>query len=236
MTVGGDAAGLAAQVGCQPRVLVVDDEVRILDVVMRALSLEGIAAEGVTDGLRAVAMATTRSYDLMILDLLMPGQDGLTTLEQVMARKPDLAVIVLSCLTDPRSKVRSLNLGADDYLAKPFHVSELLARVQARLRAASRPVTTTMVGGGLRLDLVRHEAQVGSRPVALTEREFQLLWELLRSPGRVVSKRELLAHVWGYEADYASNVVDVCVRRLRSRLGGDLITTVRGEGYRVGSA
>lgn len=224
------------QRSCQPRVLVVDDEERILDVVIRALSLEGIDAEGVTDGRRAVTLATTRSYDLMILDLLMPGQDGLTTLEQVMSRKPDQSVLVLSCLTDPRSKVRSLNLGADDYLAKPFHVSELLARVQARLRAATRPVTTTMVGGGLRLDLVRHEAQVGSRSVPLTEREFQLLWELLRTPGRVVSKRELLAHVWGYELDYASNVVDVCVRRLRSRLGGDLITTVRGEGYCVGPA
>jgi DNA-binding response OmpR family regulator len=215
------------------RVLVIDDEKRIREVLVRILRDRGIEADAATDGASAVAMTVAGSYDLVILDLLMPGQDGFSALRDIMRRRPDQAVLVLSCLSDPESKMASLGLGADDYVPKPFHVGELLARVQARLRAAARPGPPVLACGRLTLDVLRRRADAGGGPVPLASREFQLLWELMRRPGAVVSKGDLLARVWGCPPDSASNVVDVYVRRLRSRLGTDAITTVRGEGYRV---
>ena len=213
--------------------LVIDDEERIRSVVMRALQLEGLDADGAGDGDAALAMLATRPYDLVILDLLMPGRDGFATLHEIMQANPDQAVLVLSCLSDVPAKIRSLNLGADDYLAKPFHIEELRARVRARLRLLRRHRQATISHGRLTLDLVSHRVDLGSRRVQLAEREFQLLCELASHPGQVVTKRHLLSQVWGYEPDDSSNVVDVYVRRLRSRLGEDVIETVRGEGYRV---
>ncbi len=215
------------------RVLVVDDEKRIREVLVRILRDSGIEADAAADGTGAVAMTASGSYDLVILDLLMPGRDGFSALRDIMRRRPDQAVLVLSCLSDPESKMASLGLGADDYVPKPFHVGELLARVQARLRAAARPGPPVLACGRLTLDVLRRQADAGGGPVPLASREFQLLWELMRRPGAVVSKGDLLARVWGCPPDSASNVVDVYVRRLRSRLGTDAITTVRGEGYRV---
>ena len=215
------------------RVLVVDDERRIRDVLVRILRERGIGADAAADGTHAVAMTASGSYELVILDLLMPGQDGFSALREIMRRRPDQAVLVLSCLTDPASKMASLGLGADDYVPKPFHVGELVARVQARLRAAARPGAAVLACGRLTLDVLRRQADAGGGLVPLTSREFQLLWELMHRPGAVVSKGDLLARVWDLPPDSASNVVDVYVRRLRSRLGTDAITTVRGEGYRV---
>jgi two-component system, OmpR family, copper resistance phosphate regulon response regulator CusR len=180
-------------------------------------------------------MATGGYYDLVILDLLMPGQDGFSALREIMRRRPHQSVLVLSCLSDPESKMASLGLGADDYLPKPFHVGELVARVQARLRAAARPGAASLTCGRLTLDVLRRQADAGSGPVPLTSREFQLLWELMHEPGAVVSKDALLARVWGETASSVSNVVDAYIRRLRARLGPDVIVTVRGEGYCVGS-
>ena len=216
------------------RVLVVDDEERIRLVLARILRARGIAADAAADGADAVAMTVSGSYDLVILDLLMPGQDGFSALREIMRRRPDQAVLVLSCLSDPESKMASLGLGADDYVPKPFHVGELVARVQARLRAAARPGAPVLSCGRLTLDVLHRQADAGAGPVPLTSREFQLLWELMHRPGAVVSKDDLLARVWGSAPDSVSNVVDVYVRRLRSRLGADVITTVRGEGYCVG--
>jgi DNA-binding response OmpR family regulator len=216
------------------RVLIVDDEERIRRVLGRILRSLNIAADTAANGADAVAMTTSRSYDLVILDLLMPGQDGFTTLTEIMRRRPDQAVLVLSCLTDPESKMASLGIGADDYVPKPFHVGELVARVQARLRAATRPGPPLLSCGGLTLDVLRRQADAGAGPVPLTSREFQLLWELMHRPGAVVSKDELLERVWSSPPDSVSNVVDAYVRRLRSRLGPGVITTVRGEGYCVG--
>lgn len=214
--------------------LVVDDEERLRRVVARILRDLGIEADTAADGKGAVAMSSSGTYDLVILDVLMPGQSGFSALRQIMRRRPDQAVLVLSCLSDTESKMTGLGLGADDYLPKPFHVGELVARVQARLRAAARPGTAVLESGGVTLDVLRREADSGAGPVPLTNRECQLLWELMRSPGRVLSKEDLLAQVWGTAPGCASNVVDVYVRRLRARLGADLITTVRGEGYCVG--
>ncbi len=216
------------------RVLIVDDEERIRLVLARILRARGIAADAAADGADAVARTVSGSYDLVILDLLMPGQDGFSALREIMRQRPDQAVLVLSCLSDPESKMVSLGLGADDYVPKPFHVGELVARVQARLRAAARPGPPVLSFGGLTLDVLHRQADTGAGPVPLTSREFQLLWELMHRPGAVVSKDDLLARVWGSATDSLSNVVDVYVRRLRSRLGPDVITTVRGEGYCVG--
>lgn len=221
----------APQVCASYSALVVDDEQRIRSVVIRALELEGIHAEGAADTTTALAMLAASRYDLVILDLLLPGRDGFAALDEIMRLNPDQAVLVLSCMADASSKVRTLNLGADDHLAKPFHVEELRARVRARLRGLHRRKGTTIKYGRLTLDLVSHRVTVGHRSVQLAEREFALLCELITHSGRVVTKTHLLTHVWGYGPDDWSNVVDVYIRRLRSRLGEDLIETVRGQGY-----
>lgn len=230
----GVADSVAFQSARTHTALVIDDEERIRSVVIRALHLEGIDADGGADAATALAMLNARRYDLVILDLLMPGRDGFETMREIMQVNPDQAVLVLSCLSDVPTKIRSLNLGADDYLAKPFHVEELRARVRARLRSLHRHPQATISHGRLTLDLVSHRVSIGARRVQLAEREFQLLCELVSHPQQVVTKRHLLTQIWGYEPDDSSNVVDVYVRRLRARLGEDVIETVRGEGYRVG--
>ncbi len=219
-----------------PTVLIVDDDARIRSVVSRALALEGIATHTAPSAEAALRSLSVTKYDLVLLDLLMPGRDGFAALDDIMSGWPAQAVLVLSCRSDAAAKIRSLDLGADDYLTKPFHIAELRARVRARLRGRQRSAGTTITHGRLMLDLVRHRADIGKGSVQLSEREFELLRELLDTPGRVVTKQHLLTRIWGYppgESASASNVVDVCVRRLRARLGGGVIETVRGEGYRV---
>ena len=218
------------------RILLVDDEPRIIDFVSRGLRREGFAVDTAADGKQGLERALAERYDLVILDLLMPGLDGVSVLRGILAHKPDQPVVVLSALSDIRSKVDCLELGADDYLAKPFSFSELLARVHARLRTATRNPPAHLTAGRLRLELLRRTVDAGWGPIPLAEREFLLLEELMRHPGTTVAKERLLEAVWGYRFDPTSNVVDVCVRRLRAKLGGDAITTVRGEGYRVDHA
>ncbi|HEY1332474.1 MAG TPA: response regulator transcription factor [Actinomycetota bacterium] len=228
------AAEPSAGTGAE-RVLVIDDERRILNFVSRGLRAEGYEVDVADDGQAGLAAALARPYDLVILDLLMPGMDGREVIRRLMERRPRQTVIVLSCLTDTESKVDSLELGADDYLAKPFSFDELLARVRARLRGARRPPAQMNVGA-LTLDPVRRVADAGSGPVPLAEREFLLLQELMRSPGQILSKERLLSAVWGYHFDPASNVVDVYVGRLRAKLGTQTIATHRGKGYCVDTA
>jgi DNA-binding response OmpR family regulator len=215
------------------KILVVDDEQRILRFVVRGLRAEGFAVDAADNGADGLHKALEGGYDLVILDLLMPGMDGASVLERLVTRRPAQAVLVLSCLTATATKVRLLEAGAEDYLAKPFSLDELLARVRARLRVAAGRATTSLVAGRLRLDLIRREADSGSGPVPLAEREFLLLRELMQHAGTTVSKQRLLSAVWRYHFDPGSNVVDVYVRRLRVKLGADTITTMRGEGYRI---
>jgi len=215
------------------KILVVDDEQRILRFVVRGLHAEGLAVDSADNGADGLRMALEGGYDLVILDLLMPGMDGASVLGRLVAKRPAQAVLVLSCLTATATKVRCLEAGAEDYLAKPFSLEELLARVRARLRAAAGRSATSLVAGRLRLDLIRREADSGSGPVPLAEREFLLLRELMQHTGNTVSKQRLLAAVWKYYFDPGSNVVDVYVGRLRAKLGADTITTMRGEGYRI---
>jgi DNA-binding response OmpR family regulator len=216
------------------RVLLVDDEPRIVSFISRALSAEGLGVDSAHDGLRALELARSRRYELVVLDLLLPGLDGFSVLQGILDSRPEQRVLILSALSDVDSKVRCLELGASDYLPKPFALAELLARVRARLRQPEASVAPRLLTAGhVTLDLVRRVADRGSGPVSLSEREFLLLQYLMRKAGEVCSREELLADVWGYSFDPGSNVVDVYVGRLRSKLGAELIETVRNVGYRL---
>ncbi len=213
------------------RVLVVDDEPSIRHFMGRALAQAGFDIGYACDGADAIRQSALGRYGLIVLDLVMPDMDGRAVLSQILREQPDQAILVVSCMPDVGTKVECLELGAQDYLTKPFLVAELVARVRARLRA--RPQHEVIRAGGLVLDVRRLVADLGDGPVALTRLEFLLLKELMEHGGRSVAKPELLAAVWGLDFDPGSNVVDVCVRRLRSKLGFELIRTVRGEGYQL---
>src|SRR5215203_3685341 len=186
------------------RILVVDDEQRILRFVVRGLQAEGYEVDSADSGTEGLRKALNGQYDLVILDLLMPGLDGASVLHRLVAQRPRQAVIVLSCLTATATKVRCLEAGAEDYLAKPFSMDELLARVRARLRAAAGRAATRLVAGPLRLDLIRREADSGTGPVPLADREFLLLRELMVHTGTTLSKQRLLSAVWEYHFDPGS--------------------------------
>jgi two-component system, OmpR family, response regulator len=220
------------------RILVADDEPGIRSFIGRALRAAGYAADFAATGAEALRRARTCHYDLVILDLVMPDMAGPVILERLLAARPDQAVLVLSCLADVSAKVDCLERGAQDYLTKPFSLAELLARVRVRLRGGPGENAHDRAGefiraGDLALDVGRLVADIGTGPIPLTRLEFLLLRELAEHPGQSVTKGQLLATVWGYDFDPGSNVVDVCVRRLRSKLGFGLIKTVRGEGYQL---
>jgi DNA-binding response OmpR family regulator len=217
------------------RMLVVEDEARIRSFLARALEIEGFNVDVVADGEQGLDAALTRDYELMILDLLLPGRDGLDVLRELHERRSELPVLILSARTDLATKLRGFELGAVDYLAKPFSLDELFARIRVQARAA-RAVEgdTTLRVGRLALDVARRQARVGATVANLPDREFRLLHFLMLHPGEVISRQRLLSAVWEYGFDPKSNVVDVCVRRLRRQLGPDApIETVRNVGYRV---
>ena len=173
----------------------------------------------------------------MILDLLLPRVDGLTVLRELARRCPDLPVVVVSARSDLETKLRGFRLGARDYVSKPFAFDELVARVRVHLRPRTDADAPVLRAGGIALDLARREARVGTRAAELSDREFRLLRHLLERPGEVVSRENILSAVWGCYFDPRSNVVDVCVRRLRRKLGDDApIETVRHAGYRIDAA
>jgi len=221
------------------RILVADDEPGIRAFIGRALGAAGYAADFAATGAEALQRTLASRYDLVILDLVMPDMAGQVVLERLLAADPEQAVLVLSCLADVASKVNCLERGAQDYLTKPFSLAELLARVRVRVRVRPRGVAGSggfgeiVRAGQLTLDVGRLVADIGAGPVPLTRLEFLLLRELAEHAGQSVPKEQLLATVWGYDFDPGSNVVDVCVRRLRSKLGFGLIKTVRGEGYQL---
>jgi two-component system copper resistance phosphate regulon response regulator CusR len=231
--VRGSAHGSVPEPAPAGRVLLIDDEPRILNFVRRGLEAEGLQVDATRDGQEGLDLALSRGYDLVILDLVMPGLDGHAVLRRVVDRKPSQPVLILSALNDTASKVGTLELGAEDYISKPFSLEELLARVRARLRSARRASPARLQAGRISLDLIGRRADAGAGPVPLAEREFLLLGELMRHAGSTVSKERLLSSVWGYHFDPGSNVVDVYVRRLRAKLGADVIATERGVGYRI---
>ncbi len=217
------------------RVLIVEDEARIRAFLARAFAAEGYATDVVEDGGDGLVRALAGSYDLVILDLLLPGRDGLDVLRELHAQHPDLPVIILSARSDLQTKLLGFDLGAVDYVAKPFSLDELLARARVQLRRTRVSDDGTLIRvGRLELDLACRQARVGGIVADLSDREFRVLHFLALHVGEVVSRERLLSEVWGYDFDPRSNVVDVCVRRLRRRLGPDApIETVRNAGYRA---
>lgn len=214
------------------RVLVIDDEPKICDFVSRALSANGLAVDTATGGADGLEMARTGNYDLIVLDLMMPGVNGMGVLRGTIDALPNQRVLVLSALGDVDSKVRCLELGAADYLTKPFALAELVARVWARLRQAGPDRADGLLrAGGLTLDPHRRTADAGNGPVSLSAREFLLLKHLVLNEGEVCTRAELLEEVWGCSFDPGTNVVDVYIRRLRSKLGQAAVETVRHAGY-----
>ena len=220
------------------RILVIEDEARIQAFLRRGLEAEGYLVSGADNGRDGVVLATTGRWDLVVLDLLLPGMNGLLVLEELGKACPEVPVLILSARTDLQTKLRGFELGARDYVPKPFSLDELLARVRVQLRD-SRPVDEdrAMRAGCLVLDLTRRQARMGELVTDLSDREFRLLHQLVLHAGEVISRERLLAEVWGYSFDPGSNVVDVCVRRLRRKLGPDApIETIRHAGYRLVSA
>ena len=215
------------------RVLVIDDEPGVLRFVSRALRAEGVDVDCAHGGLEGYRLALTHAYGLVVLDLVMPELDGMSLLRRLVHHKPDQAVLILSCLTDTRSKVRALDLGASDYLGKPFALTELLARVRARMRVRPPHEGVVLSTRHFELDTVRHEVTTSSKTVVLTRRESALLGLLMQHAGERVTKQRLLSEVWGYDFDPETNVVDVYVRRIRKKLGTRAIVTERGVGYGV---
>ncbi len=217
------------------RILIVEDEQRIRAFLARAFEAEGFTVDVVEDGEEGLTRALSGTYALVILDLLLPGRDGLDVLRELHALRSELPVLILSARADLSTKLRGFELGAVDYVAKPFSLDELLARARVHIRRAQVTDDGTSISvGDLTLDLARRQARVGSTIADLSDREFRVLHFLMQHVGEVISRERLLAEVWDYDFDPRSNVVDVCVRRLRRRLGPNTpIETVRNAGYRA---
>lgn len=213
-------------------ILVVEDDGGFADVVYRTLHGNGYATTIATRGLDALERLRTGEYDLVLLDLMLPDVDGVTLLERVLSIRPEQRVIVVSALSSVEAKVRCLDLGAVDYLAKPFALDELVARVRARVRSNETRTSDRYIHDrAMTLDLQRRTAVVQGRAVPLSAREFFLLEYLMRHKDEVCSRKDLLEHVWGYTFDPGTNVVDVYVRRVRKKLGTCRIETIRNVGY-----
>jgi DNA-binding response OmpR family regulator len=220
------------------RILVIEDEPRILEFLRLGLEAEGFVVDGAEDGSAGLQLALEGSYELVVLDLLLPRLDGLRLLAELRRSRAGLPVLILSARSDLATRLRGFDLGANDYLAKPFSFDELVARVRVHLRRGGEAADgSRLQAGSVQLDLARRQALVDGRVVDLSDREFRLLYHLVSHPGEVVSRERLLSEVWGYSFDPGSNVVDVCVRRLRKKLGSArAIETVRNAGYRLAAA
>lgn len=217
------------------RILVVEDEPNVASFVSRALRARGFAVDVALGGVEGLDAALSGDHELIVLDLRMREVNGLQILREVMRQQPDRRVLVLSAAADVDVKVRCLELGAADFVAKPFELAELVARVNAHLRRrADTPAPEHHLRtGALSLDLVQHTADAGAGHVPLSDREFGVLRHLVVRAGRPCTREELLSDVWQIDFDSRTNVVDVCVHRLREKLGPGVIETVRGRGYVV---
>ena len=216
------------------RILIVEDEQRIAAFVAKGLRADGHLTTCVADGREGLEHALSGDFDLMVLDIGLPGIDGFEVLDRLRSGGSELPVIVLTARDSVGDTVSALEGGADDYMPKPFRFAELLARVRLRLRtpAEARAREDVVECGGVRLDVRSRRADVGGRQVELSAREFALAEMFMVNPGQVLSREQLLDHVWDMDFDPGSNVVDVYVGYLRKKLGAQAITTVRGMGYR----
>jgi len=215
------------------RILVAEDETRIASFVEKGLSAAGFAVTVAADGPTALAHAKSGQFDLMILDVGLPGVDGFDILKTLRANANPIAVIVLTARDSAADTLRGLEGGADDYMPKPFRFDELLARVRLRLKGVQPGAVGELRVRGLELNLKTRRISVDGTSCDLSAREFALAEEFLRHPDQVLSREQLLSRVWGLDFEPGSNVVDVYVRYLRAKIGADRIETVRGMGYRL---
>jgi two-component system copper resistance phosphate regulon response regulator CusR len=215
------------------RILIIEDEGRIASFLEKGLRANGLVATVVNDGLSGLDYIRTGEFDLVVLDIGLPGMDGFTVLRRLREAKHMIPVIVLTARDSTADTVAVLEGGADDYMSKPFRFDELLARIRLRLRSERTPEITVLRQGELTLDLRTRRASVSGKTVELSAREFGLAELFLRHPGQVLSREQLLSHIWGYDFDPSSNIVDVYVGYLRKKLGPESIRTVRGVGYRM---
>jgi two-component system, OmpR family, response regulator len=218
------------------KALLVEDEQRIASFVCSGLREQGFLVDHCEDGNQGYDYALSRQYDIILLDIMLPGRDGLAILKGLRREGRDTPVILLTARNELDDRLQGLNLGADDYLAKPFYVEELLARIHALLRRVSGDRQNMLSVGPIRLDKLSRVAEVDGRSVELTSREFNLMEYLMRSPGRVYTRTQILEHVWGYDFEPQTNMVDVCIQRLRKKLelpDEVAIEAVRGVGYRL---
>ncbi len=217
------------------RVLVVEDEHRVASYITRALVEESFAVDLARDGLAALRLTTEHQYDAIVLDLMLPGLDGITVCRRLREAHATTPVLILSARDMVEDRVRGLDAGADDYLVKPFAIEELLARLRALLRRQSRSPQPVLIVGDLRLDPETRMARCGGRRIPLTLREYALLEYLMRRPGTVHTRTMIAEHVWEFPFEHASNVVDVYVKHLRDKIDEpgrpSFIQAVRGVGY-----
>jgi DNA-binding response OmpR family regulator len=215
------------------RILIAEDEERIASFVEKGLRAQGYTTTVVTDGEEALQMGRSGLFDLVLLDIGLPGRDGFSVLRAMREAGTRTPVIILTARDGVEDTVTGLEHGADDYVTKPFRFAELLARVRARLRDSGTSEVTSLTAGSAELDLRARRITIGNQQEDLTTREFALAELLFRHPGQVLSREQILSHVWGFDHDPGSNVVDVYIGYLRRKLGQDAIQTVRGVGYRL---
>lgn len=218
------------------QILIIEDEPRIAAFLEKGLRANGFTTAVAADAHEAIHMVQSNNFDLLLLDLGLPDKDGLLVLEKLRGQGEQLPIIILTTRDNINDKVAGLEGGADDYVTKPFRFEELLARVRVRLRCLRLPKRKeemVLSAANVVLDLHTHRVRVGNQVVELSAREFTLAETLLRHPGQVMSREQLLDHVWGYNYDPGSNIVDVYIGYLRKKLGSNLIETVRGMGYRL---
>ncbi len=221
------------------KVLLVEDEIKIADFVINGLSAEGFQVDHASDGMLGLQMALEASHEVMVLDLMLPKLNGFDLLQQLRNTGSDMPVIILSAKVDLHDRLKGFDMGADDYLPKPFFVEELIARIKALVHRKSPEPPQVLSASELRLDVVTRRAEWQGVSAVLSQREFSLLAFLMRSPGHIFSRQQILKHVWELNFDPETNVVDVCVRRVKRKLNrGDdehpvfPIESVRGVGYR----
>ena len=217
------------------RVLVVEDEKKTASFVRKALQAEGFAVDVCHNGDEALSAAIATPFDAIVLDIMLPGRDGLAVLRKLRERKRATPVLLLSARGQVNERVEGLNAGADDYLPKPFELTELVARVRAMSRRGAENKSTTVRVADLTLDALTRRAQRGGKEIELTAREYRLLEFLMRSAGRICGRMSIIEKVWDYDFDPGTNLVDVYIRRLREKIDNDfepkLLHTVRGSGY-----
>lgn len=217
-------------------VLFVEDEAKIADFVRAGLKEQGFTVDYCDNGNDGYLLALDNEYDAIVLDIMVPGKDGLSILKQLRREGKNTPVILLTARNELDDRLQGLNLGADDYIAKPFFVEELVARIHAVIRRTVGERQNFLAVGALKLDRITREVTCNQKVIELTTREFNLLEYLMRSPGRVFTRTQILERVWGYDFNPNTNVVDVCIQRIRKKIdhqnGGAWIESVRGVGYR----